>query len=150
MTLLATASATPSISRGDRLPLTVGVPTEIKTAEGRVAITPDGVRELTSRGIQVVVQSGAGAASSLSDAEYATAGARLVPTAADAWSQDMVVKVKEPQPSEFGFLRPNLTLFTYLHLAAYPSVAEALLSSRCTAIAKPSKAQIKHSRCLRR
>ena len=116
-------------------PLSVGVPTEIKSSECRVALTPDGVRELVLQGIAVAIQSGAGANSSLTDAAYQAAGATIVPTAADAWAQDMVVKVKEPQESEFGFLRPDLTLFTYLHLAAYPKVAEALIGSKCTAIA---------------
>ena len=116
-------------------PLSVGVPTEIKSSEGRVAITPDGVRELVLQGIAVAIQSGAGANSSLSDGEYQAAGATIVCSAADAWAQDLVVKVKEPQESEFGFLRPDLTLFTYLHLAAYPTVAAALINSKCTAIA---------------
>lgn len=115
--------------------LSVGVPTEIKSSESRVAMTPDGVRELLRAGASVFVQSGAGVESAISDEDYRTAGATIVPTAADAWSQQMVVKVKEPQASEFGFLRPDLTLFTYLHLAAYPQVAEALISSKCTAIA---------------
>jgi alanine dehydrogenase len=115
--------------------LSVGVPTEIKSSEGRVAITPDGVRELVRAGTTVCIQAGAGANCSLSDADYLNAGATIVPTAADAWAQEMVVKVKEPQASEFGFLRPDLTLFTYLHLAAYPAVADALLASKCTAIA---------------
>ena len=116
-------------------PLTVGVPTEIKTAEHRVAMTPDGVRELERHGVQVFVQTGAGEGSAITDAEYATAGATIVPTAADAWAQQMVVKVKEPQASEFAFLRPDLTLFTYLHLAAYPEVAKALTAARTTALA---------------
>jgi alanine dehydrogenase len=114
---------------------TIGVPTEIKTSESRVALTPDGVRELERTGAQVHVQAGAGEGAGISDADYIAAGADIVPTAADAWSMDMVVKVKEPQESEFGFLRPDLTLFTYLHLAAYPAVADALLASKCTAIA---------------
>jgi alanine dehydrogenase len=83
----------------------------------------------------VFVEAGAGADSAIADAEFAAAGATIVPTAADAWSQQLVVKVKEPQESEFVFLRPDLTLFTYLHLAAYPGVAKALLDSKCTAIA---------------
>jgi alanine dehydrogenase len=114
---------------------TVGVPREIKTAEHRVAMTPDGVRELERHGVDVFVETGAGEGASITDGDYAAAGATIVPDAADAWSQQMVVKVKEPQPSEHGFLRPELTLFTYLHLAAYPEVARALLSSGCTAIA---------------
>jgi alanine dehydrogenase len=115
--------------------LTVGVPKEIKTAEHRVALTPDGVRELERAGVEVFVERGAGVDSAISDAEYAAAGADIVPTAQDAWAQQMVVKVKEPQPSEFGYLRDDLVLFTYLHLAAYPEVAKALVASAGTAIA---------------
>lgn len=114
---------------------TVGVPREIKTAEGRVAMTPDGVREFERLGIDVYVETGAGEGASIGDADYAAAGADIVPTAADAWSRDMVVKVKEPQPEEFGFLRPDLILFTYLHLAAYPEVARALIAAKTTALA---------------
>jgi alanine dehydrogenase len=115
--------------------ISVGVPTEIKSSEGRVAMTPDGVRELARAGAHVFVQTGAGSNCSLTDDDYRAAGAVIVLTAADAWSKDMVVKVKEPQASEFVFLRPDLTLFTYLHLAAYPAVADALIASKCTAIA---------------
>ncbi len=114
---------------------TVGVPKEIKTAEHRVAMTPDGVRELERAGVDVFVETGAGAGASFTDADYRAAGADIVPTAADAWSQQMVVKVKEPQEHEFAYLRADLTLFTYLHLAAYPGVAAALLDSHCTALA---------------
>ncbi len=114
---------------------TLGVPRETKTLEGRVALTPDGVREFERVGVEVFVETQAGAAASITDAEYSAAGATIVPTAADAWSQRMVVKVKEPTEQEFGFLRPDLTLFTYLHLAAYPKVAKALLDNRTTGIA---------------
>ena len=114
---------------------TVGVPREVKTAEHRVAMTPDGVRELERRGIDVFVETGAGEGASISDDDYVAAGADIVPTAADAWSQQMVVKVKEPKAEEFGFLRADLTLFTYLHLAAYPGVAKALLDAGTTGIA---------------
>jgi len=114
---------------------TVGVPKEIKTKEYRVAMTPDGVREFERLGIDVFVETGAGAGASFSDDDYRAAGADIVPTAGDAWAQQLVVKVKEPKAEEFGFLRPDLTLFTYLHLAAYPQVAKALVASRCTAIA---------------
>ncbi len=114
---------------------TLGMPKEIKTLEGRVSLTPDGVREFERLGIAVFVEKGAGEGASISDAEYVTAGATIVPTAADAWSQQMVVKVKEPKAEEFGFLRQDLTLFTYLHLSAYPLVAQALLASKTTAIA---------------
>ena len=114
---------------------TVGVPKEIKTMEGRVSLTPDGVREFERLGIDVFVETGAGEAASISDAEFVAAGATIVKTAADAWSQEMVVKVKEPKEEEFGFLRSDLTLFTYLHLSAYPKVATALVASGTTAIA---------------
>jgi alanine dehydrogenase len=114
---------------------TVGVPREIKTAEHRVAMTPDGVRELERAGVEVYVEAGAGDGASIADADYVAAGADIVPTAADAWAQEMVVKVKEPKEEEFGFLRADLTLFTYLHLAAYPEVARALLAAKTTALA---------------
>ncbi|HEY5662544.1 MAG TPA: alanine dehydrogenase [Ilumatobacter sp.] len=113
----------------------VGVPREIKTAEHRVAMTPDGVRELERHGVRVCVETGAGEGASITDADYVAAGAEIVATAADAWSQQMVVKVKEPKPEEFGFLRRDLTLFTYLHLAAYPDVAHALTAAGTTGIA---------------
>lgn len=114
---------------------TVGVPKEVKTAEHRVAMTPDGVRELERHGINVYVEAGAGEGASISDADYVAAGADIVPTAADAWSQQMVVKVKEPKATEFEFLRDDLVLFTYLHLAAYPAVAQALLDAKTTSLA---------------
>lgn len=114
---------------------TIGVPREIKTAEGRVAMTPDGVRECERLGINVYVETGAGEGASIPDSDYIAAGADIVPTAADAWAQQMVVKVKEPKPEEFSFLRRDLTLFTYLHLAAYPDVANALIAAGTTAFA---------------
>jgi len=114
---------------------TVGVPREIKESEGRVALTPDGVRELERLGINVYVETNAGAGASITDADYVAAGADIVPTAADAWACDMVVKVKEPKAEEFGFMRRDLVLFTYLHLAAYPEVAKALVASGVTAFA---------------
>lgn len=124
--------ATGSVARGVK---TVGVPKEIKTMEGRVSLTPDGVREFERLGIDVYVETGAGEAASIPDAEFVAAGATIVKTAADAWSQEMVVKVKEPKEEEFGYLRSDLTLFTYLHLSAYPKVAAALVASGTTAIA---------------
>jgi alanine dehydrogenase len=114
---------------------TVGVPKEIKTAEHRVAMTPDGVRELERSGINVYVETGAGAGASIGDDDYVAAGATIVPGAADAWAQQLVVKVKEPKAEEFEFLREDLTLFTYLHLAAYPEVAKALLAAKTTSLA---------------
>jgi alanine dehydrogenase len=115
--------------------LSVGVPKEIKTAEHRVALTPDGVRELERAGVSVFVETGAGADSAIPDADYAAAGAAIVATADEAWSQPLVVKVKEPQPAELIYLRADLTLFTYLHLAAYPDVAKALLAAGTTGFA---------------
>jgi len=114
---------------------TLGIPKEVKPGEFRVALTPDGVREFERAGIEVVVEVGAGAGASFTDADYATAGATIVGTAAEAWAQQMVAKVKEPMAAEFGYLRPDLTLFTYLHLAAYPEVAAALIDSGATALA---------------
>jgi alanine dehydrogenase len=117
-------------------PLTVGIPTEIKTDERRVALTPDGVRELESHGVQVLVQAGAGEGASIPDAAYETAGAEVVATAAETWERaTLVCKVKEPQESEFEHLRADLTLFTYLHLAAYPKVATALCDAGTTGLA---------------
>lgn len=112
----------------------VGVPTEVKDSERRVALTPDGVRELVAAGHQVHVEQGAGSGSSIGDEEYLQAGARIVSTA-EAWASELVVKVKEPQATEVGYLRGDLTLFTYLHLAAYPEVADALLAAGTTALA---------------
>ena len=112
----------------------VGVPTEVKDSERRVALTPDGARELVSHGHRVLVQQGAGAGSSIDDDEYAGAGAELV-SADDAWAAELVVKVKEPQAGELGYLRRDLVLFTYLHLAAEREVADALLSSGATGLA---------------
>ncbi len=112
----------------------VGVPAEIKTAEDRVAMTPDGVRELIAHGHRVLVQRGAGEGSSIADADFVRAGAEVVDVD-EAWAAELVVKVKEPQPDEFGYLRPDLVLFTYLHLAAYPDVAKALLAAGATSLA---------------
>jgi alanine dehydrogenase len=112
----------------------VGVPTETKDSERRVALTPDGVRELAARGHRVLVERGAGEGSSIGDAELAAAGGSLV-SAEDAWAADLVVKVKEPQPHEYGYLRDDLVLFTYLHLAAEPDVATALLAAGTTGVA---------------
>jgi len=112
----------------------IGVPTEIKRDEQRVALTPDGVRELVSQGMEVRVEAGAGHGAGISDDDYAASGARLV-SREEAWAAHLVVKVKEPQPEEFAFLRPDLVLFTYLHLAAYPEVGRALLEAGTTSIA---------------
>ena len=113
----------------------VGIPKEIKVKENRVACTPGGVRMLVQAGHQVLVEVGAGAGAGFPDAQYQSMGATLVRAAADAWSADLVVKVKEPVPSEYPFLRPGLVLFTYLHLAANRPLTERLLASRTTGLA---------------
>ncbi len=114
----------------------VGVPKEVKNHEYRVAITPIGVHELTAHGHQVYVQQGAGEGSSIHDEEYAAAGAQIVPDADAAWGEgEMVLKVKEPVAEEYHRLREDLTLFTYLHLAADKPLAEKLLETKVTGIA---------------
>ncbi len=116
-------------------PLVVGIPREVKEGEHRIAITPDGTHELRAHGARVLVEAGAGAGSSLGDDDYRAAGAEIVTSAADVWAgADLVLKVKEPQLAELAFLRPGLVLFTYLHLAAYPEVAQALLEREVVGI----------------
>lgn len=117
-------------------PLLVGVPTEIKADEGRVAITPDGVRELHGHGVDVIIQSGAGNGASIPDEDFTAVGAEIVPTADEVWERaGLICKVKEPQESELPYLRSDQVLFTYLHLAAYPEVADALLAAGTPGIA---------------
>jgi len=114
----------------------VGVPSEVKNHEYRVAITPAGVHELTGRGHHVAVQAGAGAGSAITDDEYRAAGAELVPAAEQLWGDaELVLKVKEPIEQEYPLLREDLTLFTYLHLAASRPCTDALLHAGTTAIA---------------
>jgi len=113
----------------------VGVPREVKPGENRVALTPHGAEALKGAGADVRVQAGAGEESGFPDAEYAAAGARVVPSAAEAWETDLVVKVKEPLRQEFPFLSEKSALFTYLHLAALPELTDALLERRVTGIA---------------
>jgi alanine dehydrogenase len=114
----------------------VGVPREVKDGEHRVAITPDGVHELVAHDVTVLVETDAGVDSAITDAEYRAAGAEIVADADAVWGRaGMVLKVKEPQADEFHHLRPDLVLFTYLHLAAYPEVARALLEHGTTGIA---------------
>ena len=114
----------------------LGVPKEIKVHEYRVGMTPSSVRELVHHGHQVLVQANAGAAIGLSDEAYHAAGAQIVATAADVFARaEMIVKVKEPQAAECAMLRAGQILFTYLHLAADPAQAHALIASGCTAIA---------------
>lgn len=107
----------------------IGIPKEIKDNEYRVALPPHAVRELIRHDHQVLVESRAGLGSAFIDDEYARAGAEILPTAAEVWDRaEMVVKVKEPQRSEYGFLRDDLILFTYLHLAASEELTLALLN----------------------
>ena len=114
----------------------VGVPKEIKVKESRVGLVPSSVKELVSRGHEVIVQSTAGAGIGASDADYEAAGARIVADAASVFEQaKMIVKVKEPQPSEWVQLREDHILFTYLHLAADAAQTRGLMDSGCTAIA---------------
>ena len=113
----------------------VGVPAETKEGEHRVALTPDGVRELVAHGHQVLVEAGAGEDSSIPDAEYVGRRRRRSSAPTTPGRADLVVKVKEPQPDEYRRLRADLVLFTYLHLAAYPAVADALLDGRDHALA---------------
>ena len=109
----------------------VGVPTEIKTDEYRVALTPSGVRELTDRGHDVLVQAGAGEGSAIPDDDYVAQGARIVPDADAVFGEaELIVKVKEPQPVEVARLQPHHTLFTYLHLRRDPELTRGLMASR--------------------
>lgn len=118
------------------MPMRVAVPKETKNNEFRVALTPAGVHELVQRGHEVAVENGAGIGSAISDAEFKAAGAQVLDDPAEVWSAaDLLLKVKEPIESEYGFLRPDLTLFTYLHLAASRPCTEALLGGGTTAIA---------------
>jgi alanine dehydrogenase len=114
----------------------IGVPSEVKVHEGRVAMVPAGVRALTSRGHTVRVQAGAGLGSGISDTAFAAAGAVLVSSAEEVWaSSEMIVKVKEPVASEHRLIQKGQTLFTYFHLAAVPELAPVLLDKKATAVA---------------
>jgi alanine dehydrogenase len=113
----------------------IGIPTEVKRHEYRVAATPSVVQSLVAAGHEVLVQAGAGAGSSFDDAAFVAAGASIVSDAAEAWSAPMVLKVKEPVEGEYGFLRDDLLLFTFLHLAADRPLTEALLAAGTTAVA---------------
>jgi alanine dehydrogenase len=114
----------------------VGIPTETKNNEFRVAITPSGVAELTQRGHEVLIQAGAGEGSAITDCEFKAAGALLIDTAEEVWAEaDLVLKVKEPTPIEYPHMRRGQTLFTYLHLAASRACTDALLASATTSIA---------------
>ena len=113
----------------------IGVPKEIKAEETRVGITPSGVSALVAHGHEVLVEHNAGQGSSIPDERYHTAGARIMPDASAVWEQaDMILKVKEPLPAEYPFLRPGLILFTYLHLAAEERLTHVLLDRQVTAL----------------
>jgi len=114
----------------------VGVPSEIKVDEYRVAITPSGVRELTAHGHSVVIEKGAGEGSAISDAEYVEQGAEMLKDADAVFAEaEMILKVKEPQPEEVARLRPGQVLFTYLHLAPDPELTAGLVASGATCVA---------------
>ncbi|MFM7190881.1 MAG: alanine dehydrogenase, partial [Microcystaceae cyanobacterium] len=113
----------------------IGIPKEIKDQEYRVGLSPSSVQTLTEQGHQVMVETQAGLGSSFTDQDYRNAGATIVQTAQQAWQAELVVKVKEPLPTEYGFLNLPKMLFTYLHLAADRRLTSALLNSTITAIA---------------
>jgi alanine dehydrogenase len=113
----------------------IGIPREIKDNEYRVSMTPGGVCQLIEAGHEVWMETGAGEGSGFPDAQYSSFGAHIVPTSAEAWDAEMVVKVKEPQPNEYPFLRPDRTLFTYLHLAANERLTREMMARGVTGIA---------------
>ena len=114
----------------------VGVPTEIKSQEYRVAITPAGVREFTAHGHQVLIEAGAGVGSSITDEEYAAAGATVIETADEVWGEaELILKVKEPIADEYHRMHSGQVLFTYLHLAASRDCTDALIERGVTGIA---------------
>ena len=113
--------------------MVVGVPTEIKPDEYRVALTPIGVRELAEHGHEVVIEAGAGEGSAISDADFEAQGARIVASASEVFGEaEMVLKVKEPQAPEVALLREGQALFTYLHLAPAPEMTQGLCDSGAT------------------
>ncbi|MCM3243313.1 alanine dehydrogenase [Cytobacillus oceanisediminis] len=113
----------------------IGVPKEVKNNENRVSVVPASVSAFADAGHTVLIEKGAGAGCGISDQEYEKAGAAVVSSAEEAWSADMVMKVKEPQPDEYQYFRKGLILFTYLHLAAEPELTKALLEKEVTSVA---------------
>src|SRR5258708_7142044 len=114
----------------------IGVPKEIKDHETRVGLVPSGVIALREAGHEVLVETHAGEGSSLTDEEYAEAGASILGTASEVWQRaDLIVKVKEPQKAEYGFFRPDLILFTYLHLAPLPELTDKLVATQVSGVA---------------
>ncbi|MBO0444674.1 alanine dehydrogenase [Vagococcus fluvialis] len=116
----------------------IGIPKEIINNENRVALTPPFVKTLVDKNHEVVVETMAGFGSGFTDEEYVENGASIVKTAKEAWNVDLVLKVKEPKESEYGFFKEGLILFTYLHLAPVPSLTESLIKNKVTAIAYES------------
>src|SRR5215469_4195581 len=124
----------------------IGVPKEVKDHETRVGLVPSGVTALREAGHEVLVETRAGEGSSLTDREYMQAGAHILDNAAAVWNQaDLIVKVKEPQPAEYGHFRPGLILFTYLHLAPLPELTDRLLASRVNGVAYETIRESDHS-----
>lgn len=115
--------------------MNIGVPREIKNNENRVALTPAGVNALVNAGHKLFVETNAGEGSNFTDEQYIEAGASIVTTAKEAWSQEMVMKVKEPLPEEYDYFYEGLILFTYLHLAAEPELTKALIDNKVVGIA---------------
>lgn len=113
----------------------IGVPTEVKNNENRVAMAPSGVVNLSLAGHEVFIQTGAGLGSGFTDEDFAAAGATIVATAEEVWNQEMIMKVKEPTAAEYGHFREGMILFTYLHLAAEPELTKAMLDSKVIGIA---------------
>src|SRR5690349_9922278 len=113
----------------------IGVPKEIKNNENRIAMTPAGVMNLLNFSHEVFIERGAGIGSGFTDEDYQSAGGKLVDTAEEAWSMEMVMKVKEPLPSEYKYFREGLILFTYLHLAPEPELTKALIDNKVVGIA---------------
>ncbi len=113
----------------------IGIPREVKNNENRVGLPPNGVHSLIDNGHEVYVETNAGIGSQFTDDDYTNAGATIVDTAAKVWDVELVIKVKEPQPTEYQYFREDLTLFTYLHLAAEPELAKALVDNKVTGIA---------------
>lgn len=120
----------------------IGIPKDIKNNENRVALTPAGVHSLVSRGHRVLIETNAGLGSGFTDADYQKQGAEIVATAGEAWAAELVVKVKESLSSEYGYLRDDLLLFTYLHMAAAPELADAMLTAKTTETVRDNQGQL--------
>jgi alanine dehydrogenase len=134
--IILTVSSAPRLILGNKQTMIIGVPKEVKDHESRVGIVPAGVKALVDAGHKVVVETNAGALSSMLDSDYKSAGAEILGSAPDIWSRaDMVVKVKEPIEKEYQHFREGLVLFTYLHLAPLPELTETLLKKKVTGIA---------------